>query len=133
MEANNIAQRIPVDVRVDNDQAGRLKGAFAAVIGRNGFKSGGVDSRYVLDAKIDFAPVDLPGQQNKFVRYVVDASLVDRRTGNVLLPYTISGREGHLSASEAENRAVAAVEKEIAGTWDRAFSAYLDSLLPEKK
>jgi hypothetical protein len=133
LEANNIAQRIPIDVRVDNDGTNRVKGAFALEIGKKGFKSGGADSRYALDVTLNVSPVDLPGQQNKFVRYVLDANLVDRRTGNVLLPYTISGREGHLSVSEAENRAIGAIEKEIALSWNADFSGYLDSLLPEKK
>jgi hypothetical protein len=132
LEANSIAQRIPVDVRVDNDPANRVKGAFASAIGKKGFKSGGNESRYVLDTELNLTPVDLPGQQNKYVRYVLNANLLDRRTGNVLLPYTISGREGHLTVSEAENRAVGAIEKEIALSWNTAFSEYLDSLLPGK-
>jgi hypothetical protein len=130
MEALAIARRIPVEVRVDNDEAGRLQSAFAAVIGGKGFLSGGRDSRYTLEAALKLSPVDLPGQRNTFVRYELTANLLDRHTGNVLLPYHISGREGHLSLSEAENRAMAAMEQHIAGTWDAALSAYLDSLAP---
>jgi hypothetical protein len=133
LEARAIAQRIPVDIQVDNDVSGRVRGAFADVIGGKGFLSGGGDSRYTLEAVLSLSPVDLPGQRNKFVRYELDARLLDCRTGNVLLPYTISGREGHLSAPEAENRAITAVEQEIAGTWDPAFSAYLDSLVPRRR
>jgi hypothetical protein len=133
LEAINIAQRIPVDVQVDRDQSNRIKGAFAGVISKTGIKSGGMDSRYALNAEVNFTPVILADQPNEFVRYEVHANLVDRLTGNVLLPYTISGREGHLTVLEAENRAVTVIEKEIAGTWGTAFSAYLDSLLPVKK
>jgi hypothetical protein len=77
--------------------------------------------------------VDLPGQQNIFVRYELSARFLDRDTGNVLLPYHITGREGHLTMVEAENRALTMIEREIAGTWDAAFSAYLDSLSPQKR
>ncbi|MDR3249186.1 MAG: LPP20 family lipoprotein [Treponema sp.] len=133
LEANNIAQRIPVDVQVSDDQFNRIKGAFAAVIGKKGFKSGGSDSRYVLNAQVDFVPVELLEQTNKYIRYTMNANLVDRVTENVLLPYTVTGREGHLTVAEAENRVITAIEKEIAGAWDNAFSAYLDSLLPAKK
>jgi hypothetical protein len=73
--------------------------------------------------------VDLPGQTSKYVRYVLEAALVDRRTGTVLLPYTISGREGHLTVPEAENRALGIIEKQIAGGWAGALGGYLDSLL----
>jgi hypothetical protein len=130
LEALAIARRIPVEVRVDNDETGRLQSAFASVIGGKGFLSGGRDSRYTLEAALKLSPVDLPGQQNSFVRYELTANLLDRHTGNVLLPYHISGREGHLSVSEAENRAMAAMEQHITGTWDTALSAYLDSLAP---
>jgi hypothetical protein len=133
LEANNIAQRIPVDVQVSGDRANRIKGAFATVIGKKGFKSGGSDSRYVLDVQVDFVPVELPEQTNKYIRYTMNAGLVDRVTKNVLLPYTVTDREGHLTVAEAENRVITAIEKGIAGAWDNAFSAYLDSLLPVKK
>ncbi|MDR2376028.1 MAG: LPP20 family lipoprotein [Treponema sp.] len=132
LEAQNIVHRIPVDVLVDNDSSGRIQGAFAAVIGKKGFLSGGQDSRYVLDVTLSFSPVELPDRQNKFVRYELAAKLLDRVTGNVLLPYTASGREGHLTVSEAENRAIRTLETEISDAWDAAFSAYLDSLVPQK-
>jgi hypothetical protein len=130
LEADAIRRQIPIDIQVENDQANRIKGAFAAIIGGRGFQSGGDSSRYVLDGRLNFTPVDLPGQDNEYVRYVLEASLLDRRTGAVLLPYTISGREGHLTVQEAENRAIRSIEREIAATWDAVFSAYLDSLTP---
>ncbi|MDR1445001.1 MAG: LPP20 family lipoprotein [Treponema sp.] len=127
-EAQHIVQQIPIDIRVENDRTGRIKGAFAKLISGRGFQSGGDGSRYVLDGTISFTPVELPGQENKYVRYVLEADLLDRRTGAVLLPYTVSGREGHLTTAEAENRALGIIEKEIAAAWGAAFSAYLDSL-----
>jgi hypothetical protein len=129
LEAEEIARRIPVDVQVENDRVNRVKGAFAAVIGAQGLQSGGVGSRYTLEGKLNFIPMDLPGQNNKYVRYVLEANLLDRRTGAVLLPYTVSGREGHLTAVEAENRALGIIEKQIAGGWAAALEAWLDSLL----
>jgi hypothetical protein len=133
LEAEEIARRIPIDIRVENDQANRIKGAFAAAVGSRGLQSGGSDSRYVLDGKLSFTPVDLPGQSGKYVRYVLEAGLLDRRTGTVLLPYTISGREGHLTIPEAENRALGLIERQIAGGWADALGGYLDSLLSGRK
>ncbi|MDR1971478.1 MAG: LPP20 family lipoprotein [Treponema sp.] len=133
LEALDIARNIPLDLRVENDRNNRIRGAFAAVIGAKGFLSGGGDSPYTLDARLEFTPVDLPGQENSYVRYVLDAGLTDTRTGTVLLPYTISGREGHLTEVEAENRALRAIEQQIARGWEAAFSAYLDSLSAGKR
>jgi hypothetical protein len=129
LEAENIARRIPIDVRIQNDQANRLKGAFAAVIGSQGLQSGGDGSLYALDGRISFTQADFQKSDSVYVRYVLEAGLVDRRTGAVLLPYTFSGREGHLTLAEAENRALGTVEKEIAGGWAAALAGYLDSLL----
>jgi hypothetical protein len=38
---------------------------------------------------------------------------VDRAAGETLFPYTVKGREGHLSLSEAETRALRAAEANI--------------------
>jgi hypothetical protein len=134
LEAENTARRIPIDVRIENDQANRIKGAFAAAIGSAGLQSGGGDgSRYALDGRISFTPVDLQKSDSVYVRYVLEANLVDRHTGAALLPYTISGREGHISMAEAENRVLGSVEKQIAGGWTPALAGYLDSLLSGKK
>jgi hypothetical protein len=133
LEAENIAWRIPIEVRIENDQANRIKGAFAAAIGSAGLQSGGSGSLYVLDGRISFTPVDLQKSDNVYVRYILEANLADRLSGAVLLPYTVSGREGHLSMAEAENRALGDAEKQIAGPWAAALAGYLDSLLSGKK
>jgi hypothetical protein len=133
LEAEGIARRIPIDVRIEDDRANRLKGAFASAIGSAGLQTGGDGSLYVLDGRISFSPVDLQKSDSVYVRYTLEANLVDRRTGAVLLPYTVSGREGHVSAAEAENRALGDAEKQIAGIWAGVFTDYLDSLLSEKK
>jgi hypothetical protein len=133
LEAENIARRIPIEVRVENDQVNRIKGAFAAAIASQGLQSGGDGSRYVLEGRITFTPVDLQRSDSVYVRYVLEAALVDRQSGAVLLPYTVSGREGHLTMAEAENRALGDTEGQIAGPWAAALAGYLDSLLSGKK
>jgi hypothetical protein len=76
--------------------------------------------------------VVFPNQQNKFTRYVVNADLTDTEGNAVLLPYTISGREGHLSLAEAENRAITAAERRIGESYGDALSEYLSTRLPGK-
>jgi hypothetical protein len=56
IEAAKIAGNIPISVTVTGDRADRLKGAFAAVIGKQGFRSGGAASRYALNAAVTLAP-----------------------------------------------------------------------------
>ncbi|MDR3192771.1 MAG: LPP20 family lipoprotein [Treponema sp.] len=135
LEAANITKNIPVEVRVANDRSSRIASAFSRALGGAGFRTGTRNSPYVLEVKVSFTPVDLPNNQPqyKFVRYVVDANLVEAASGDVLLPYNINGREGHLNISEAENRAAAAAEKKIGAEYENTLNAYLDGLLPLKK
>jgi hypothetical protein len=132
LEAANITKNIPIAVRVNNDRSDRIRGAFAAVISKAGFRSGGNNSRYVLNVTLTLSEVQLANQQNKFARYVVDANLTDTAEGMVLLPYNINGREGHLNLPEAENRAVAAAEKKINEAYGGILSEYLSTLLPRR-
>jgi hypothetical protein len=125
LEADNIAKSIPIAVVVENDHRDRIRGAFMEALTRAGFRSGGTNSPYRLKALVSMTPVDLPNNPNKFIRYVVDANLEDSRTGDVLLPYMVDGREGHLSISEAENRAVRSAETKIRETYGPVLGAYL--------
>jgi hypothetical protein len=133
LEAANITKNIPITIQVKGDRSNRVQGAFASAINKQGFKSGGTNSRYVLDAVISFDPVELANQNNKFVRYVVDANLKDTRSNAVLLPYNINGREGHLTIAEAENRAVVAAEKKIQEAYGTLLQDYLSTLLPPRR
>jgi hypothetical protein len=128
VESLKIAQNIPIAVSIKNDRDGRLAGAFSSVLTSAGFKTGGAGSRYTLDGTASFADVELPDNPNSFVRYTVDAALKDRVTGNALVPYTVTGRDGHATKSEAENRAVRAAERKIKGDFGKAFTDYLAGL-----
>ncbi|MDR0721613.1 MAG: LPP20 family lipoprotein [Treponema sp.] len=133
LEAMNLTKSIPIEVKVIDDRSNRIKDAFASVFTKQGFRSGGTDSRYVLQVRVNFSPVELPNQQNKFTRYAIEANLIDTRDASVLLPFNINGREGHISFSEAENRAVVAAEKKINDTYGTVLSNYLASVLPNTK
>lgn len=128
LECVKIAQAIPVAVTVAGDRDGRIKSAFSAALSAAGFKTGGNGSRYTLDGSVSLTEAALANQQNKFVRYLVDAKLTDTKTGNVLLPYSINGREGHATLTEAENRALRVAEQKIKDDYNRVFKGYLAQL-----
>jgi len=132
LEAQNIAKTIPVGITVKNDKAGRIQGAFAKVLSEAGFRSGGNNSRYVLDVNVSVSPVDLPNNVNKFARIELGANLTDTGSKSVLLPYNFTGREGHATASEAENRAYMAAERKIGEEYKDLLFTYLSQLLPKK-
>jgi hypothetical protein len=132
LEAQNITKAIPVGIVVRNDKSGRIQGAFAKVLSEIGFRSGGTNSRYVLNVDITVSPVDLPANPNKFARIELSANLTDSSVRSVLLPFNFNSREGHTTASEAENRAYMAAERKINEEYKALLSEYLSHLLPKK-
>jgi hypothetical protein len=133
LEALTIAQNMPISVMVQNDRNGRIGNAFSSVLSDRGFKTGENDSRYVLDVTVTLSRVDLPQNPNVFVRYIVDADLRDTWNKVSLFPYSTSGREGHTSLSEAENRALRTAEGHIKESYGSALDAYLTQLSSGKK
>jgi hypothetical protein len=131
LQAAEIARNIPIAVRINGDESGRIRNAFSRALTQLGFRSGDAGSRYVLEGRLTMTPVELPNQQNKFVRYLVDAELKDE--GAVLLPYNASGREGHLNQAEAEERAVRTAERKISEEFGVSLQDYLSTLFLGKK
>lgn len=137
LEAVNITKSIPIMVSINAAPAGdevrfdRIKSAFMSALNKQGFRSGGNNSRYVLEVNFSLSPDNRPGNDNQFIRYVANASLKDTDDASELFAYSINNREGHLSADAAKDRAVSAAEKKITDEYSVLLSAYLSSLLPE--
>jgi hypothetical protein len=129
LEAANITRTIPVGVNVSGDRAGRLRAAFAEALLGAGFRTGGNNPRYLLQVTLSLTEVQL-NNPNKFIRYLIDGSLVDTSSNEVLFPYNINGREGHLSIPEAEERALKAAEGRIKAEYGKALSTFLSLPLP---
>jgi len=132
LEAKNITKSIPIGIVVKNDKSGRIQGAFAKALSDIGFRSGGNNSRYILDVNITVSPVEYPNNANKFARIELTANLTDTSVKSVLLPYNFNSREGHTTAAEAENRAYTAAERKISEEYKNILSDYLNQLLPKK-
>jgi hypothetical protein len=127
-----IIKAIPVAVTVEGDRENRVGSAFANVLSTAGFRTGGANAPYRLQARLSFSEVQLPNQNNKFVRYVLDSNFVDTAAGQTLFPYNVNGREGHLSLSEAEARALRAAEAKIKDDYGKTLSSFLAQLIPSK-
>jgi hypothetical protein len=130
-EADEIARLIPVSVVVENDSEGRIRSAFAAALSGAGFRTGNNSSRYVVRARVSVTPVDLPNQPNKFSRFVLDAAFTDGNTNSILFPFNINGREGHVSQSEADQRAIRRAEARVREEYGNALQGYLSGSLPQ--
>jgi hypothetical protein len=132
--AKDISKNIPIGVIVTGDTSDRVRGAFAKVIADAGFRSGGTNARYVIQAAVRLSPVNLPNPQNyKYARLELDARLTDTSDSSVLLPYNLNRREGHLDQTEAEQRAIRWLEGEITKNYGGVLAGFLSTLLPVKR
>jgi len=133
LAALGIIRAIPVYLRVENDRAARIEGAFSRALWELGFQSGGNNSRYALEVNVYSTPVEITGSPFNWTRIDVSANLVDAALGTVLLPYNFTLREGHTSQEEADNRAIMMAERRINEEYARLLSDYLARLLPSDR
>jgi hypothetical protein len=93
-----------------------------------GFKTASArkgDTRYTLEGDLALDTLDMPNAQGYiYVRYTITAALTDN-AGVECFAYTSNSREGHLTASEARNRAIAAAEKSVTTDFTPKFEAFL--------
>jgi hypothetical protein len=128
--ARNAGRAIVIAVRVNGDNSGRIEKAFTECLNSRGFRTTAAgDNSYTLAASFQLEDVDLKNTTNKFARYILNYSLKDR-DGVELLSSSDNGREGHLTESEARQRAIRAAEQAIASSGFAVnFDAFLASLL----
>ena len=133
VDANNIIKSIPVNVVITRganlDGEGRIQSAFAKSLGAVGFRTGNASSPYRLEVTLALSPVELAGQTNKFARYEITANLIQVSTSQGVVPaYSINGREGHTTESEAQQRAVRAAETKINNEYKELLEESLSQL-----
>jgi hypothetical protein len=129
--AQNAGRSIVVTVKIDGDNSGRIEKAFTECLNSRGFRTNAAgDNSYILAASFQLEDVDLVNPNNyKYVRYILNYSFKDKG-GVELLSSSDNGREGHLTGSEARQRAIRAAEQVIASNGFAVnFDAFLASLL----
>ncbi len=114
-------EKIYIGVFVTGDVDKRVANALTASFKASGYKSQSLSSftapslemPYVLYGELLISPFEMTStQNNKYVRFTFNSELVDTKN-KTFLPWSISGREAHLTESEAEQRAIRTIEDEI--------------------
>jgi len=129
--AQSAGRSIVVTVRVNGDNSGRIEKAFTESLNSRGFRTSAMgDNSYVLAASFQLEDVNLANPDNyKYARYILTYSLKNK-DGAELFSSSNNGREGHLTESEARQRAIRAAEQNIASTGFAVnFDAFFASLL----
>ena len=131
LEAVNIIKNISVGFNVKNDSNNRVRDAFAKALSTEGLRTQGNNQPYILEVNIDMSEARFPGNNFIFCRYTLSANLIEKATGSVLFPFSVTDREGHTTYTEAQNRAFVSIEKLINEKYPNAFREYLAALLPQ--
>ncbi len=126
----DVAKSIPMFVDFQGDVNGRIENTYLEEISKFGFMSSqNKNARYVLTALISFEESETTDKKSTRCRYNIDSFILDRKTGNQLLPFKASGREGHVSYDEAKERAIKSMEKKIRGGFSDAMKNYFRNFI----
>ncbi|GHT60404.1 hypothetical protein FACS1894109_18010 [Spirochaetia bacterium] len=134
LSAEKIIAQIPIAITVKGDIDGRISKAFAQVFSKRGFKTSvaagtaSADRPYTLSADFKMEDAPVTDSQYQFTRFVLTAAFMGK-DGAELLSFSETGREGHITQSDALQRAIRSAEIMITeDSFAREFAAYLDSL-----
>jgi len=130
LEADNIFRNITVTVSVHNDRANRVQNAFAGALSSQGLRTRGNNPPYILEVFVFANEAVFPNNNFKWCVMEVSANLVESSTGAALIPFSFNLREGHSTYANAETRAYAAAEREIAEKFSVLLREYLASVMP---
>jgi hypothetical protein len=129
--ANEIIREIPIGINVRNDRANGIQGAFASALAAHGFRSAGVNPRFVLDVD---ASIWLE-EESRYIAWIyINANLTDTHTRAVLLQYSFNERgvPGSRSVNGAENRAFNLAINRISREYGNRVSGFLAQLVPQR-
>jgi len=132
-DAQRIIENIPVTVTVTGDRNNRVRDAFAKVFSDQKFQTGGTNARYRVNAAVEIerlGPRQTGSQTVEEVRYTLNANFVDTTTNQVLVPFSVTNREGHRNVTEAENRAFVVMERRVVDEYSKLVKDFVTSLKP---
>jgi hypothetical protein len=116
-----------IAVSVQGARAEDIRRALTEAINQRGFAVSGDPARAAVLARgrVDINPIDQKVSGWKFVRWNAYFDLVDRRGGAVFGSVQHSGKEGHLTLGQAEERAVRKIRKTLAADISADLKKYI--------
>ncbi|MCK5507634.1 MAG: LPP20 family lipoprotein [Desulfobacterales bacterium] len=98
---------------VKGNRAAEIHEALIEGLNRHGFSISEDFNKasVVIRGNVEIRPVEFGTQEWKYVRWRVGFDLIDRKGGAIFGSVSKTGRDGHISLPQAENRAVFKVKK----------------------
>jgi hypothetical protein len=132
LEAVEITKTIPIAVTVRGDRQGRIQAAIAKVLTDLGFRSGGSNSRYVVNAALTISDAGIDNPNFIFANFEITADLIDTSIGQTLVPFSVNGREGGRTLAQAESTALRKSEDAVSDEFTYLLKDYLSRMMPKK-
>ena len=115
---NFLSRGFNVYVTVAGNNSHAVKRSIIEGLNREGFsvlrKESEADMTDLLViGEVDVYKADIPDPKWKYMRWCADFQLVDAKNGKTFGNISRSGKEGHLTPTEAENKAMRIMQKEI--------------------
>lgn len=130
-----LSKNFKIVVQVDGPHNDRIRTAIVEGLNRQGLPvvpAGSIapdlQPDLVVRGTVAFEPVQMPSggsPPTRFVRWSASVDLTDKATQQVIGSVARQGREGHLTASEAEARALRTAEQEVAGEVGRQIADFI--------
>ena len=105
-----------IGVVIEGNKAREIRQALVTAFNQKGFSViADTQKAHVLArGSAQITPIDQGASQWKFVRWKVNFNLIDQTGGAAFGSVTKTGKEGHLTLSQAEERAVQKIQKTLA-------------------
>jgi len=118
-----------IALSVKGSKAQEIKEALVEALNQKGFSvSDDLDKvSVIIRGNVKIKPVDRGTSDWKYVRWNVYIDMVDRKGGAVFGSVNKTGREGHLSLPQAENKAVRKIQKKVTTDIANELNQYIFS------
>lgn len=122
----NTAHSILVDIRIQNDPDQRITTCLEQLITTQGFRVGR-PAALRIEGRIELTDTGKQAANLSFVRYNLNLHMIDQND-NTLIALAEKGREGHLTLTDAKQRAYRTLENAIKRNATRQMENYLNQL-----
>lgn len=113
-----LSKEFNVYVTVAGDNSSAVRKAVVEGLNREGFsvlrkESEAITVDLLIIGEVSLWKADIPDPKWKYMRWCSDFQLIDAKNGKTIGKISRAGKEGHLTLSEAENKAMRIMQKEI--------------------
>ena len=122
-----LAKEFRIRLEVKGDRAQDLQEALADALTQEGFSLSGANEKanVLVKGSIEIKPLKQISEQWKYVRWKTAFDLVDLKGDSVFGSISDTGREGHLSLPQAQDRALLKIKKNLLPKVSQEIARYI--------